>query len=137
MIISGAITAITMFINQIRGIINASQQAADDAIDKINEIQAKIYTNVEKKNTFTNLIDQFEDLDNKIIKTSDDLEQMDNIRAQLLENFNEDERRSMQGMTTEQLIRQAEIKTEQLDAENKKELQKVEKLFRKTDISKT
>lgn len=129
--ITAGIAALALFITMFRSAFNGTQEAADKAMEKINQIQAEIYTNVDKKNTFTNLISQFETLDEKIVKTSEDLEEMSNIRAQLLENFTEDERMSMQNMSTDQIVRAAELKSLELEADNKVKLKEVEGLFKK------
>lgn len=122
-------TIFSMFKSAFKG----TEEAAEKAMDNINKLQADIYTNVDKKNTFNNLIDQFTTLDEKIVKTSEDLEEMNNIRAQLLENFTDDERMSMQDMSNDQLIRAAEEKTKLLEEENKTKLKEVEALFKKAN----
>ena len=135
MIIAGAMAVISFIIDSIKRIQNAAAEAAQEVIEKNTELQAAIYENNRVIGSIKKLTKSFDELDHKLIKTSKDWDEIENIRQQLLEQFKAEDRQSMENMRVEELASLATGRATELEAENVKKLAEMEKNIKKASGS--
>lgn len=137
-----AIAGISMLIaataETIKMLKNAAKDAAQDVVDKNKEVQAQIYENTQVIGSVEKLRSSFDTLNSKVVKTSEDLEAMAEIRKQLLDQFTKEEQQSMEYMSNAQLMQAAEERASEKKLENDKKLLEMEENIReaqgKTDF---
>ena len=131
MIIAGAAAVISLLADSVKRIQNAAAEAAQEVLGKNTELQAEIYENTQVIGNIKKLTSSFKELDDKLIKTSKDWDEIENIRQQLLEQFKAEERQSMENMRVEELAALAEGRATELEAENVKKLTEMEENMKK------
>lgn len=135
MIAAAAMAVISFIVDSIKRIMNAAAEAAQEVIEKNTELQATVYENTQIINSINKLTGSFETLDKKLIKTSKDWDEIENIRQQLLEQFKEEDRQSMENMRVEELAGLARGRATELEAENVKKLTEMEENMKKASGS--
>lgn len=116
--VSGAIGLVTGWVQQIDSAIANSVQ---DILNEGNKIEAEIYENANSASTLRSLIDDFQELDKKVVKTADDLDDLEEVRDQLI-NTLKIASNVAANISTQELVNQAENEANRLDAENQKKI---------------
>jgi hypothetical protein len=78
-LLAAIISAIAGFISLCVSWHNDLQNSAENAAKKVNGLSNEIYTLNQTATSLENVISKFDDLDDKVLKTSKDLEEMDSL----------------------------------------------------------
>ena len=89
-------TAISTLVNWIQQIIPSAENSAK----AINTLSNEIYTLNERITTIDSAIDTFDELDNKIIKTTEDVEAMNDALASAADKLTEEQQKTYNSLTT-------------------------------------
>ena len=124
-----AAAATVMLVQMFQEIADTSKKIAKASIEKISKAQTEIYDNVKQINTIKELTSNFDLLNNKIIKTSKDFEEIENIRKALLETYKEEDRKTKEKMTTDMLVQEQAARISNLQQDNQEKLQEIGKEY--------
>lgn len=89
-------TAISTLVNWIQQIVPSAENSAK----AINTLSNEIYTLNERITTIDSAIDTFDELDNKIIKTTEDVEAMNDALASAADKLTEEQQETYNSLTT-------------------------------------
>lgn len=92
--ITVAVVAITALIKLIK------DNTFEGKIKKINEMSNEIYKLQSKSQEIKSVIDSFDQLDNKLIKTNKDLEEMNTLLSQVGDKLTEEDQQAYNALTT-------------------------------------
>ena len=126
--ISAGISALLITISWIEETVKLAKEGvseiAQDAIDKGKEIQAEIYNNSKTITNLKNLSTSLENLDKQVVKSANDLKDMNETRSQLIEALGLDSNLT-KGMKNQALVDRALAEQTRLDKENQKLISKL------------
>ena len=103
------------------GAFNKENQEVKKTNEDISDLASTIYKLSEKSEKINNVLNKFEQLDNKVIKTTEDLKEMDNLFSSIADALSEGEKKEYQLLETdaarlkmlEDINKQAKLSTEQ------------------------
>lgn len=119
--ISAAVTGAMMIAGWVQEIVNQAKDGMKEVvsatIEEGNRIQAQIYTNTKTMTTLNSLTKSLSKLDDQVIKSSDDLKEMNDLRTQLIDELGLDPN----GRYSNQMLQdRALAETTRLEKENQK-----------------
>ena len=127
LIIAAALMALAG-IAAVAGIIGAAMSSKEKEVDKINTISKDIYDLNKKATALDNVISKFDALDNKILKTNKDLEEMKSLLDSAADSLDEGEKAEYDSKGTiegkAKVIRDAADRKKKQLAEKRSDLKK-------------
>ena len=122
------ISGVSMIITSIKNITTAYNDALEEAVDakktEVNSIQSEIYTQAHQRTTLDNLVVSYDKLNNQIVKSTDYMSEMDDVRQGLIDALGYDASVA-KDISTQQLRMDAESKSAQLDKDIEKNVDKL------------
>lgn len=82
------------------------KQGAEKTAEDINNLSKEIYDLNKKSTSLQTILNKFDDLDNKILKTNDDLKEMSNLLASAADSLSDEEKEVYNSLTTDQARRE-------------------------------
>ena len=114
--------------------VNAANGGTDKAADKVNKLSNEIYKLQAKADAIKSIEKQYDNLDKKIIQTTEDQEKMNSLLDSISDKLSEEEQDVFKGLTTDKAKRDFLETVEQnaIDEANKKREEQI-KILRKLD----
>ena len=81
-------------------------KSAEKASKDINALSKEIYDLNKKSTSLQTVLNKFDDLDNKILKTNDDLKEMSELLESAADNLSDEEKEVYEGLTTDKARRE-------------------------------
>ena len=129
-LLSTIMTVVSGVINSISGWIKSMSNSAENAADNINELSNEIYKLNESANALNEVGRKFDELDDKVIKTKEDLAEMSSLLKSAGDNLSEENDKDEKGKEIENSSDKYDYSQLESDTEKRKFIEIKEQEYR-------